>query len=82
MFAYLSRRRAHLTIAARLPRVIAALAVVTGTLLGWAGAVSIRNLSPRTRRFTIGTAAVIPALLIGVLSGTASAAPQDSGLVA
>jgi hypothetical protein len=82
MFAYLSRRRAHLTIAARLPRVIAALAVVTGTLLGWAGAVPIRNLWPRTRRFTIGTAAVIPALLIGVLGGTASAAPQDSGLVA
>ena len=43
---------------------------------------TIRNLPPRTRRFTIGTAAVIPALLIGVLSGTASAAPQDSGVVA
>jgi len=35
-----------------------------------------------TRRFAIGAAAVIPALLIGVLAGTASAAPQDSGLVA
>ena len=43
---------------------------------------TIRNLSPRTRRFTIGTAAVIPALLAGVLGGTHSAAPQDSGLVA
>ena len=43
---------------------------------------TIRNLSPRTRRFTIGTAAVIPALLIGVLGSTHSSAPQDSGLVA
>jgi hypothetical protein len=43
---------------------------------------TIRNLSPRTRRFTIGTAAVIPALLIGVLASTYSGAPQDSGLVA
>ena len=43
---------------------------------------TIRNLSPRTRRFTIGTAAVIPALLIIVLGSTHSAAPQDSGLVA
>ena len=33
---------------------------------------TIRNLSPRTRRFTIGTAAVIPALLIGVLGSTHS----------
>ena len=43
---------------------------------------TIRNLAPRTRRLTIGTAAVIPALLIGVLSSTHSGAPQDSGLVA
>ena len=43
---------------------------------------AIRNLSPRTRRLTIGTAAVIPALLIGVLASTHSDAPQDSGLVA
>ena len=43
---------------------------------------TIRNLSPRTRRFTIGTAAVIPALLIGVLGSTHSDAPRDSGLVA
>jgi hypothetical protein len=43
---------------------------------------TIRNLSPGTRRFTIGTAAVIPALLLGVLGGTHPAAPQDSGLVA
>jgi hypothetical protein len=43
---------------------------------------TIRNLPPRTRRFTIGTAAVIPALLIGVLGSTHSDAPQDSGLVA
>ena len=41
----------------------------------------IANLSHRTR-FTIGTAAVIPALLIGVLAGTHSDAPHDSGLVA
>ena len=31
---------------------------------------TIRNLSTRTRRFTIGAAAVMPALLIGVLGGT------------
>jgi hypothetical protein len=43
---------------------------------------TIRNLSPRTRRLTIGTAAVIPALLIGVLASTHSDAPHDSGLVA
>ena|SRR5579864_4250443 len=39
MFAYLPRRGAHLTTAARPCRVIAALAVVTFGLLGWAGAV-------------------------------------------
>ena len=43
---------------------------------------TIRNLSPRTRRFTICAAAAIPALLIGVLGGTHPDAPQDSGLVA
>ena len=43
---------------------------------------TIRNLPPRTRRLTIGTAAMIPALLIGVLGSTHSAAPHDSGLVA
>ena len=43
---------------------------------------TIRNHSTRTRRFTIGTAAVIPALLIGVLGSTHHGAPQDSGLVA
>ena len=43
---------------------------------------TIRNLSTRTRRFTIGAAAVIPALLIGVLGSTHHGAPQDSGLVA
>jgi hypothetical protein len=41
-----------------------------------------RNLSTRRRRFTIGAAAVMPALLIGVLGGTHSDAPRDSGLVA
>jgi len=41
-----------------------------------------RNLSPRTHRITIGTAALIPALLIGVLGSTASSTPHDSGLVA
>ena len=41
-----------------------------------------RNLSPRTHRITIGTAALIPALLIGVLGSTASRTPHDSGLVA
>ena len=43
---------------------------------------TIRNLSTRTRCFTIGAAAVIPALLVGVLSGTHPDAPRDSGLVA
>ena len=43
---------------------------------------TIRNLSPRTRRITIGTAAVIPALLIGVLGSPHPDTPQDSGLVA
>jgi len=42
----------------------------------------LRNLSTTRGRAAIGAAAVIPALLIGVLAGTASAAPQDSGLVA
>ena len=41
-----------------------------------------RNLSTRPRRAAIGAAAVIPALLLGALGGTASAAPHDSGLVA
>ena len=43
---------------------------------------TIRNLPTRTRRFAIGAAAVIPALLIGVLGSTHSGTPQDSGLVA
>jgi len=43
---------------------------------------TLRNLSTRTRRVTIGAAAVIPALLIGAHTSTGSAAPQDSGLVA
>jgi hypothetical protein len=36
----------------------------------------------RTRRYTIGTAAAIPALLIGMLSSTHHGTPHDSGLVA
>jgi hypothetical protein len=43
---------------------------------------TLRNLSARTRRSAVGAAAVIPALLLGALGSTASAAPQDSGLVA
>jgi hypothetical protein len=43
---------------------------------------TIRNLSTRTRRLSIGAAAVVPALLIGVLGSTHSGAPRDSGLVA
>jgi hypothetical protein len=42
----------------------------------------IRNLPTRTRRFSIGAAAVVPALLIGVLGSTHPAPPRDSGLVA
>ena len=41
-----------------------------------------RNLSTRPRRAAIGAAAVIPALLIGVLASTGSTAPRDSGLIA
>ena len=43
---------------------------------------TLRNLSARTRRSAIGAAAVMPALLIGVLGSTHSGAPRDSGLVA
>jgi hypothetical protein len=43
---------------------------------------TIRNRSTRTRRSTIGAAAVMPALLIGVLGTTHSGALHDSGLVA
>jgi len=41
-----------------------------------------RNLPARTRRSAIGAAAVIPAVLIGVLSSPHTGAPEDSGLVA
>ena len=43
---------------------------------------AIRNLSTRGRSLPIGAAAVIPALLIGVLGSTQPDAPRDSGLVA
>ena len=43
---------------------------------------AIRKLLPRTRRLTIGTAAAIPTLLLGVLGSTHQGAPHDSGLVA
>jgi len=52
---------------------------------------TIRNLAARRRRLAVGAAAVIPALLIGVLGSTHSQArdiprphapSQDSGLVA
>ena len=43
---------------------------------------TIRNLPARTRCSAIGAAAVIPALLLGLLASSASAAPRDSGLVA
>jgi hypothetical protein len=43
---------------------------------------TLRKLSPRTRRVTIGAAAAIPALLLGVLGSTHSGTPRDSGLVA
>ena len=43
---------------------------------------AIRKLLPRTRRLTIGAAAAIPTLLIGVLGSTHQGAPHDSGLVA
>jgi hypothetical protein len=40
------------------------------------------NLPARARRLTIGAAAAIPALLIGVLASTGAGTPKDSGLVA
>jgi hypothetical protein len=43
---------------------------------------AINNPSARTRRGTIGAAALIPALLLGVLASAHSGAPRDSGLVA
>ena len=43
---------------------------------------AFKTPSTRTRRFSIGAAAVIPALLIGVLGSTHPGAPRDSGLVA
>jgi len=42
----------------------------------------IRNLPARRRRLTVGAAAVVPGLLIGVPGSTHSDAPRDSGLVA
>jgi hypothetical protein len=43
---------------------------------------TFRKLSTRTRCFSIGAAAVVPALLIGVLGSTHPDRPRDSGLVA
>src|SRR5215469_2097502 len=44
---------------------------------------TLRNLSTRTRRVTIGAAAVLSGLLLGAgITSTGSAAPRDSGLVA
>jgi hypothetical protein len=43
---------------------------------------TLRNPCTRTRRVTIGAAAAIPALLLGILSSTHSGTPRDSGLVA
>jgi hypothetical protein len=43
---------------------------------------TITDLSPRTRLAAIGAAAVIPALLSGLLGSTHSSTPHDSGLVA
>lgn len=41
-----------------------------------------RPVPPRSRLFALGAAAAIPAMLLGVLGGARSAAPQDSGVVA
>jgi hypothetical protein len=43
---------------------------------------AISNPSARARRFTIGAAAAIPAVLIAVPGSTHTDAPKDSGLVA
>lgn len=43
---------------------------------------TLRNRPTRTRRLTIGAAAAIPALLLGILGSTHSGTPRDSGLVA
>jgi hypothetical protein len=43
---------------------------------------TLRNPSTRPLRVTIGAAAAIPALLLGVLGSTHAGTPRDSGLVA
>ena len=43
---------------------------------------TFRKLPTRTRCFSIGAAAVVPALLIGVLGSTHPDPPRDSGLAA
>ena len=43
---------------------------------------TFRKLPTRTRCFSIGAAAMVPALLIGVLGSTHPAPPRDSGLAA
>ena len=43
---------------------------------------TITKLSPRTRLAAIGAAAVMPALLSGMLGSTHSGTPHDSGLIA
>ena len=43
---------------------------------------TIKNLPARPRRCTIGAAAAIPALLIGLFGSTRPGAPPDSGLAA
>jgi len=43
---------------------------------------AIRRPSTRTRCFSIGAAAAVPALLFGVLGSTHPDAPRDSGLAA
>jgi hypothetical protein len=43
---------------------------------------AFKNPSTRTRRFSIGAAVAIPALLIGVLGSTHPDSPRDSSLVA
>jgi hypothetical protein len=43
---------------------------------------TIRNLSTRMRRVTIGAAAAIPVLLLAVPGSAHTDAPRDSGLVA
>ena len=43
---------------------------------------TIKNLSTRTRHYTLGVGVLVPLLLVGALGSVHPNAPQDSGLIA